>query len=145
MPAVHHSRSSPPRKASLLLGWITGRTSGPASRPELAVVAVASVEVALTIAPDAVRRFPDAELAKVGVLAIDAKGRTWVARNNRGGVNVFDALPPGTYRVELDLSELSEPLSAAAALPDFEVGASIRSPAIEIPLRARPVKVMRRP
>jgi hypothetical protein len=130
---------------SLPMGWIVGKTDTRGGRTAIAIVTVASVEVSLVLPADAARRVPAEDLARAGVMAVDGKGRTWMARLHAAGQHVFDALPPGTYRIELDLSDLVEPLTPAAPLPEFTVAGRGTATRIEIPLRARPVKVTRLP
>jgi hypothetical protein len=126
---------------SLPMGWIVGRRSGTARRLELAVVAVAAVEVTVELAPEVLERLGVGGLAGVTVMARDQGQRIWVARASAPGRAVFDALPPGHYAVELDLTEVAEPLSPAAQLPEFTVGSPSASPRLLVTLRSRPVKL----
>jgi hypothetical protein len=58
---------------------------------------------------------------------------------------VFDALPPGDYRLELDLSRLTEPLATAAPLPAFVVQAAPSRRRYSVPVMPRPLKMWRPP
>jgi hypothetical protein len=54
---------------------------------------------------------------------------------------VFEALPPGRYRIELDLSDVQEPLTPTERLPEFVVQGTGREPTrrLVVTLRARPI------
>src|SRR5206468_8694058 len=102
---------------SLPMGWIQEPFNSSGRSPELGVVAVAAVEVSLQLASDALGRVSMGQLAGAVVLAHDEHDRVWIARPMRPGLAVFFALPPGRYRLELDLSEVTEPLTPVGALP----------------------------
>jgi hypothetical protein len=126
---------------SLPIGWIVGRTQPAGRRPELAVMAVAAVEIGLELTPEASERVSSEALARAVVMAHDATGRTWVARMEKNGVATFDALPPGHYTVELDLADIEEPLSPTRGLPEFVVGGARPTPRLVVLLRPRPIKL----
>ena len=126
---------------SLPLGWIQepSRTAGSGS--DLGVAAVAAIEVALEVASDTLGRISSSRLAGAIVLAHDEHNHVWVGRAAAPGHAVFDALPPGRYRIELDLSDVQEPLTPAERLPEFVVqGAGVEATRrLVVTLRARPV------
>jgi hypothetical protein len=128
---------------SLPLGWIPSPSRGAGHRRDIGVVAVAAVEVTLEVASGPLGRIPGSQLAGAIVLAHDEHGHVWVGRATRPAHAVFDALPPGRYRIELDLSDVQEPLTAAERLPEFVVegagGEATRS--LVVRLRARPIKL----
>ncbi len=126
---------------SLPMGWIVGKTRTVGKRLELGTVAVASVEFTLDLAEETQGRITAEELARVVVLATDGKGRTWAARTTSSGRAVFEALPPGQYRVQLDFADIVEPLSASEKLPNFEVGTGTPVQRFRIMLRSRPFKL----
>ncbi|HEV8149845.1 MAG TPA: hypothetical protein VGP61_06630 [Gemmatimonadales bacterium] len=125
---------------SLPIGFIVGGVKQ-TLHPELAVVAVAAVEVALELTPQALERVSTDALARAVVMAHDQNGRTWVARMGRSGVATFDALPPGRYTVELDLADIEEPLTPIRGLPEFIVGGEQPAPRLVVQLRPRPIKL----
>lgn len=128
---------------SLSRGWILGATTRAGSRYEIAVVAVAPVEVTLTIAGEALDRVVPADLGPAIVLARHESGKLWVARRDGPDRAVFDALPPGRYSLELDLADLKEPLEQLTR-PVFEVaGNTADAPRVDVVLRPRPVVIRR--
>src|SRR5260221_5832478 len=128
---------------SLPLGWIQEPPRPPGSRSDLGVVAVAAVEVALEVASDSLGRIASSRLAGAIVLAHDERSHVWVGRAAAPGHAVFDALPPGRYRIELDLSDVQEPLTPAERLPAFVVQGAGGEPVrrLVVTLRARPIHV----
>ena len=108
---------------------------------EIAVIAVAAVEVSLALSPEVVERLAPADLAPIIVLARHESGRMWVARKLGPDLATFEALPPGRYTVELDLADLTEPLepqTRAAFTVDDNVGPTQR---IRLILKPRPVTI----
>jgi hypothetical protein len=97
--------------------------------------------VHLVLVDGAERRVAPTELAKVVVMARDSAGRAWLARVVRPGWAAFDALPPGRYTMDLDVTGADEPLHAARELPVFRVSDGGESPTMEIPLRARAIRI----
>jgi hypothetical protein len=78
---------------------------------------------------------------KVRVRARDQAGNIWSARPDSQGVATLHALPPGSYQIELDLSDLQTPLILRGPLPSFTVEAGGMVPTIVIPLFPRPVRM----
>jgi hypothetical protein len=130
---------------SLSRGWILGATRRNGGRYEIAVLAVAPVEVELAIArTDSLGRLDSVDLSRAIVLARHESGKVWVSRKAGPTRAVFDALPTGRYTVEVDVADLKEPLEMQNR-PAFEVdGASaIRTPTVKVTLRPRPVTIRR--
>jgi len=107
-------------EASLPLGWI--RQS--AASPDIPVGLSISAQVHFIIAQRSSLDTADVDLAVIRVSARDGKGKEWAARMSDRLVATFDALPPGTYTLELDLSSLREPLKPRKELPVFNVTAT---------------------
>ncbi len=123
---------------SLPFGWVVSRVrTGTTGQNEIAVVALAAVKVRLVLADT---QHATANLTRAVVIAHDTAGQSWVARNTSDGA-VFDALPPGLYTTELDLSEVGEPLKPTSAAPTFRVDGTSTVPVLTIVLRPRPLKV----
>ena len=83
---------------------------------------------------------PRVDLRDAAVQARDAGGNAWSARADSSGTAIFHALPPGQYRIELDLTGLKEPLLTRGELPGFTVEAGHEVPALTIPLYPRPIR-----
>jgi len=80
------------------------------------------------------------DLGKARVIARDSAGREWAARMTGPATATFESLPVGTYKLEFDLSELSEPLVPRAPIPALIVtGKDSRS--ITITLDPRPIRM----
>ena len=105
------------------------------------MVAVQAVEVRLAFTRQALSGLSDSLLQDAVVFVHDSAGRTWLARHDQPGLAVFDALPPGHYTVELDLSGIPQRLEPAGPLPDFRVGAASKVVRHEILIQSRPVRI----
>lgn len=111
-----------------------------AKRLEIGVTPTAPVEVHLDVtAPPGTPR-PTVDLRGAVVRARDAAGNLWSARPDSTGTAIFHALPPGQYRIELDLTGLNEPLLLRGELPGFQIEAGRVVPMITIPLSPRPIR-----
>lgn len=126
---------------SLDAGWIVGPgTAGPGRR-ELAAVPVAPVMIVMRVEdPQGIGITTDT-LRPVAVLARHESGRMWVARRSGAGTATFDALPPGRYVVQLDLSGVAASLVVAGELPGFDVTPGIRTEPIAIVLAPRALRI----
>ena len=80
------------------------------------------------------------DLSKAHVIARDSAGREWAAKMSGPTTATFEALPVGTYRLEFDLSELSEPLVPRGPLPPLVVSGK-DSKSITITLDPRPIRM----
>jgi len=101
----------------------------------------AAVTVRLVPTPDSTGRLPHARLQAAGVRAVDQLGNSWSAVVDSAGVARFDALPPGTYRLELDVSNVREPVRVRGALPTFQVVPGRPVPILTVPLLPRPIRL----
>jgi hypothetical protein len=63
-----------------------------------------------------------------------------VARRSGADSATFDALPPGRYSLQLDLTAVAVPLTVVGTLPTFEVG-SARPAEIRIVLTPRQLRI----
>ncbi len=86
---------------------------------DIAVQPVSAIEIQLTLSDDPYVAGVPPSLQPVSVTAIDRDGRRFLARSESRELRVFDALPPGEYRLDVDASETTEPLTARATLPTF--------------------------
>jgi hypothetical protein len=99
------------------------------------------VDVRIVPSADETGRLPVVDLRPADVRVVDQAGKVWVARSDSLGRARFDALPPGTYRIELDLSGVREPVRAPATLPVFTVEPGHPVAPIVIPVLPRPVRM----
>lgn len=126
---------------SLGHGWITGAVDLVDGRQEIAVISVAPLKVLLSI-EDAQGLGTSADaLAPAAVIARDEAGRVWVARRHGSAEAFFDALPPGRYSLEVDLTDVSEPLSMVGALPSFTVRPGDRLEPVTVRLKPRSIQI----
>jgi len=123
-------------EASLPAGW-TG--NGP-SRGDLAVSLSTSAEIEFIVAPRSGISAVEVDLQKTRVIARDAAGREWSARMTGPSTATFDALPVGEYKLELDLSELTEPLVPRGQIPALVVDENAAA-SITITLDPRPIRM----
>jgi len=110
-------------------------------RLAIGVWPTASVDVRIVPAADETGRLPVVDLRPADVRVVDQAGNVWVARSDSLGRARFDALPPGTYRVELNLTGVREPVRAPATLPVFTVEPGHPVAPIVIPVSPRPVRM----
>jgi hypothetical protein len=80
------------------------------------------------------------DLSKAQVIARDATGREWVAIMTGPTTATFQSLPVGTYKLEFDFSELTEPLVARAPVPQLIVSGK-DSKSITVTLDPRPIRM----
>ena len=123
-------------EASLPAGW----TGHGASRGDLGVSLSTSAQVELIVAARSGIAAVEVDLAKAHVIARDASGREWGARMTGPSTATFDALPVGTYTLEFDLSELSEPLVPRGPIPPLVVSGK-ESTSLVITLDPRPIRM----
>ena len=121
---------------SLPDGW---SANGP-TRGDLGVTLTASAEVELLVAPRSGVSEVQVDLSRAHVIARDSAGREWGAIMTGPTTATFQALPLGTYKLEFDLSELSEPLVPRAPVQSLIVsGTDAKS--ITIFLDPRPIRM----
>ena len=123
-------------EASLPDGW----TPSGAATGDLAVSLSTSAEVELVVAARSGISAVQIDLSKAHVIARDGAGREWGARMTGPTTATFEALPVGTYRLEFDLSELSEPLVARTPVPLLVVSGK-ESRSITVTLDPRPIRM----
>ncbi len=125
-------------EASLPLGWIRQTTAS----PDIAVGSSLTAEIRFFIAPRSAIEAVDVDLSGIRAAARDASGREWVARMTAPNVASFDALPPGTYTLELDLSAVAEPLVPRLPLPSLRV-TPLEPSIVTVVLDPRPLRIWR--
>jgi len=123
-------------EASLPDGW----SPIGAPRGDLGVTLSTSAEVELLIAPRSGIAVVQVDLSKARVIARDTAGREWVAAMTGPTTATFQSLPVGTYKLDFDLSDLSEPLVARAPIPPLLI-AGKESKSIAITLDPRPIRM----
>jgi hypothetical protein len=125
---------------SLPIGWLApGIRADQRAARDIGLIAVTAVRVRLDLGDVDTIRVTRAELAKLIVVARDTSGQPWLARDLGGGSLVFDALPPGHYVVDVDASELQEPLKVRGR-SEFAVGDG-SSAEVRVTLTGRAMKV----
>jgi len=116
--------------------------AGAAALPiSIGLITVVTVDVHFIPAPGSDGRIATSDFERITAFAVDTAGHSWAARPRDRGWQSFDALPPGHYRVQLDLSGASQPLFASSALPEFDVVSGTPSHAVVIPLRTRELRL----
>ena len=123
-------------EASLPDGWsATG-----AGRGDLSVTLSTSAEIELVVAPRSGISVVQVDLSKAHVIARDSAGRQWAALMTGPMTATFQSLPVGTYTLEFDLSELTEPLVPRSPFPALIVTGK-DSKSITITLDPRPIRM----
>jgi hypothetical protein len=123
-------------EASLPDGW----SPIGASRGDLGVSLSTSAEVELVVAARSGISAVQVDLSKAHVIARDRAGREWAAKMTGPTTATFESLPVGTYSLEFDLSELSEPLVPRGPVPPLVVNGR-DSKSITITLDPRPIRM----
>jgi hypothetical protein len=125
-------------EGSLPLGWIQLTTGS----PDIGVGPTISAEIRFVVAPRSGIETADVDLSGIRAVARDAVGGEWVARMIGPTVAVFEALSPGAYTVELDLSALEEPLILRNPLPILHVD-PLEPSFVTVMLDPRPIRMWR--
>jgi hypothetical protein len=123
-------------EASLPDGW----TASGAAAGDLSVSLSTSAEVELVVAPRSGISEVQVDLAKAHLVARDSVGREWAARMSGPTTASFESLPVGTYTLEFDLSELTEPLVPRAPVPLLVVSGK-DSKSVTVTLDPRPIRI----
>jgi len=97
-------------------------------------------EIELVVAPRSGISSVQIDLSKAHVIARDGGGREWAALMTGPTTATFQALPVGTYMLDFDLSELSEPLVPRGPVPALVVTGK-ESKSIIITLDPRPIRM----
>ena len=123
-------------EASLPDGWsATGAAHG-----DLGVTLSTSAEIELVVAPRSGISAVQVDLSKAHVIARDGAGREWAAVMTGPSTATFQALPVGTYELDFDLSELTEPLVPRGPIPPLVV-TDKESKSITVTLDPRPIRM----
>jgi hypothetical protein len=123
-------------EASLPDGWTASGTG----RGDLSVALSTSAEVELVVAPRSGISAVQIDLSKAHVLARDSAGREWAAIMTGPTTATFQSLPIGTYTLQFDLSELSEPLVPRGPVTTLVVTGKDSKP-ITVTLDPRPIRM----
>jgi len=123
-------------EASLPDGW----SASGAGRGDLSVSLSTSAEVELVVAPRSGISAVQVDLSKAHVIARDSVGREWAAIMSGPSTATFQSLPVGVYKLDFDLSELSEPLVPRTPIPLLIVSGK-DSKSITITLDPRPIRM----
>ena len=123
-------------EASLPDGW-SATGSG---RGDLGVTLSTAAEIELVVAPRSGISAVQVDLSKAHVIARDSAGREWAALMTGPTTATFQALPIGTYKLDFDLTELSEPLVPRGPVP-FLIISGKDSKSITITLDPRPIRM----
>jgi hypothetical protein len=99
-----------------------------------------SAKVEFVVAPRSGIAVVEVDLQKALVIARDAAGREWSARMTGPATATFDALPVGTYTLDFDLSQLTEPLVPRGEVPLLVVDGKV-STSFTITLDPRPIRI----
>jgi hypothetical protein len=117
-----------------------GLTPSGAARGDLGVTLTTAAEIELVVAPRSGIAEVHVDLDKARVIARDSAGREWIARMTGPTTATFESLPVGSYTLDFDLSDLSEPLVPRGPVPMLVVtGKDSRS--IAITLDPRPIRM----
>jgi hypothetical protein len=125
---------------SLPMGWILPSTAVPAGTRQLGAVSVSPLTVLLKLDTADAARVPRSELANLLVIARDSTGREWMSRRTSDTTAVFDALPPGSYLVDIDASAAREPLRPVDERRSVIVTTGRVLPPVHVVLRARQLR-----
>ena len=127
---------------TLPFGWVPASQRGARVR-DFGIVPLSSAEVQLQITGAVGDRLAGIDLLPSVVIARDSADRAWIARMDRHGLGRFDALPPGHYRIEVDVSRVTEPLNVPAELPVFRTSATRLPQRLVVLLSTRPTRIWR--
>jgi hypothetical protein len=127
-------------EASLPDGWTPSGSVG----GELSVSLSTSAVVELVVAARSGISDVQVDLGKAHVLARDSSGREWAAKMTGPTTATFESLPVGTYALDFDLSELSEPLVPRNPLPLLIVSGR-ESRSVTVILDPRPIRMWNGP
>jgi hypothetical protein len=123
-------------EATLPDGWTAnGNVDG-----DLSVSLSTSAVVELVVAPRSGISDVQVDLSKAHIIARDSTGREWAAKMTGPTTATFESLPVGSYKLDFDLSELSEPLVARAPIPVLVVSGK-ESRSVTITLDPRPIRM----
>jgi hypothetical protein len=123
-------------EASLPDGW----SASGAGRGDLSVSLSTTAEVELVVASRSGISAVQVDLSKAHVIARDSAGGEWMAMMTGPTTATFQALPVGTYKLDFDLSELSEPLVPRGPVPLLIVTGK-DSKSITVTLDPRPIRM----
>ena len=131
-------------ETSLPIGLISNSAAAQEKRPSgtiaIGVIRTAQVDVQLVPTADSSGRLPNVELRGIPLQAFDSAGNAWTARTDAGGLAHFYAMPPGRYRVQVDVSGLRERIRVGP-VPVFTVEPLRAVPLQKVLLYPRPIRM----
>jgi hypothetical protein len=129
---------------SLPEGWLQSPRllDGVVNDLELGVVPTTSLDIRVTLAPLADGTTPNVRLGAVTMALHDSTGREWIAQADPLARVTFDALPAGTYSLEVDVGNSSEPL-LVDSIPAIVIGSTPGRQHVTVLARTRPVRIFR--
>lgn len=125
-------------ESTLPLGWARQTTV----TPDIAVFSQLSAEVRFVAAPRQPPETAVPDLGGIRAIARDSAGREWIGRMTSANVATFDAMAPGTYALDIDLSSLAEPLIVRAPAPMLYVTPLLAN-YVTVYLDPRPLRIWR--
>jgi hypothetical protein len=123
-------------EASLPDGW----SSNGAGSGDIGVTLSTSAEIELVVARRSGISTVQVDLSRAHVIARDSAGREWAAIMTGPTTATFQSLPVGAYKLDFDLSELSEPLVPRAPVPLLLVTGK-ESKSVTVTLDPRPIRM----
>lgn len=125
---------------TLPMGLITPATTMAPSTRAIGAVAVQPLTIELLLDPADQGRVTGDMLRDVEVIARDDAGHEWLARRTSGTSAIFDALPPGTYAIDVDATAVREPLRMAASPAPVRIRAGSAPAPVRITMRPRQLR-----
>jgi hypothetical protein len=110
------------------------------SHHDIGLIQLGDAKIALVVAQRTGMTPIHVDLSKAHIIARDNAGREWSAEMTGADTANFLSLPVGTYRLEFDLSEISEPLAPRTPLPVLTVTSPTTEP-VTVTLDSRPVQL----
>jgi hypothetical protein len=125
-------------ETTLPAGWVRQTTGS----HDIAIVSRLGAEIRFRVTSRSAigEDAPNVDLTGIRVTARDSIGREWIGRMVGAGLAMFDALPGGTYRLDFDLSSLTEPLIPRSPVPTLHVTPLLEN-FVTVFLDPRPVRI----
>lgn len=108
---------------------------------DLPVLPTGTLEVHIVPTADEMGRLPKVDPTRIGIRAVDQSGGVWTMQADSTGKATLDALPSGTYRIELDFSDLQDQPRLKGQAPTVEIRAGEPVPPVELQIVPRPVRI----
>lgn len=108
---------------------------------QLRVVPTAPLIIRLRYVVDSLGRAPTTPKNRLTVAIRDSANVVWALRPDSSGHVAFDALPPGIYTIEVDLSDGNERLRLLRAAPQVIIQPGTKTEPVTLEIGLRPVRV----